>query len=89
VENDNAWARPLESHNKTEQVLQPEDSQVQAQLCELSQYAETNQMKINHKKSKVMLFNTSRNNDFCPQMKIENVLEVVEEMKLLGSHYYQ
>ena len=85
VENDNAWARPLEYHNRTEQVLQPEDSQVQAHLCELSQYAETNQMKINHKKSKVMLFNTSRNNDFRPQMKIENVvLEVVEEMKLLG-----
>ena len=85
VENDNVWERPLEYHNRTEQVLQPEDSQVQAQLCELSQYAETNEMKINHKKSKVMLFNTSRNNEFCPQMKIEQVvLEVVEEMKLLG-----
>ena len=74
VENDNAWARPLEYHNRTEQVLQPEDSQVQAQLCELSKYAETNQMKVNHKKSKVMLFNTSRNNDFCPKMKIEHVV---------------
>ena len=32
-----------------------------------------------------MLFNTGRTNDFSPEIKIEQaVLEVVEEMKLLG-----
>ena len=85
VENDKAWTRPLAYHDRTEQILQPQDSQVQAQLSELDQYAETNQMKINHKKSKVMLFNTARTNDFTPEMKLDGVLlEVVEEMKLLG-----
>ena len=32
VENDITWERPLEYHNRTEQVLHSEDSQVQAQL---------------------------------------------------------
>jgi hypothetical protein len=43
-------------------------------------------MKINQEKSKVMLFNTSRTYNFQPKISIDglNVLEVVEEMKLLG-----
>ena len=50
------------------------------------EYAKTNQMKFNHNKSKVMLFNTSRKYDFMPQITFdgENYLEVVEEIKLLG-----
>ena len=85
VEKDKAWTRPLAYHDRTEQTLQPHYSQVQAQLDDLSKYAYTNQMKINHKKSKVMLFNTAITNDFSPEMKIDGVLlEVVEEMKLLG-----
>ena len=43
-------------------------------------------MKINEKKSKVMLFNTSRTYDFMPKITFDGVnnLEVVEQMKLLG-----
>ena len=43
-------------------------------------------MKINCKKTKAILFNSSRNNDFLPKLTIENnqELEVVEELKLLG-----
>ena len=52
VENDRTWERPIEYHNRTEQELHPEDSQVQAQLSELEQYARTNQMKVNHKNLK-------------------------------------
>ena len=85
VERNKVWERPLQYHDRTEQVLSAQDSQVQTQLNELSCFAQTNQMKINHKKSKVMLFNTSYKNDFSPELKIDNVLlEVVKEMKLLG-----
>ena len=43
-------------------------------------------MKINHKKSKIILFNPARRNeDFLPQMKInQNMLEVVDQMRLVG-----
>ena len=85
VEKDRIWQRPLEYHNRFEQELHPQDSQVQAQLSEIEQYARTNQMKINHKKSKVMLFNTANKSDFSPVLNMDGVvLEVVEEMKLLG-----
>ena len=42
-------------------------------------------MKLNSKKTKLMLFNTARNSDFMPEVRLENeTLEVVENMKLLG-----
>ena len=85
VENNLRWERPLKYHNRTEQTLNPENSQVQAQLGELAAYANVNEMKINQDKSKVMLFNTSHKNDFSPELEIDGVvLELVEKMKLLG-----
>ena len=58
---------------------------MQTQLTEIDKYAATNDMKINHDKCKVMLFNTSISNDFVPELDIGGVrLEVVEHMKLLG-----
>ena len=52
----------------------------------LSAYANDNQMVINGEKSKLMLFNKGRNYDFLPDIKTESgeMLEVVEELKLLG-----
>ena len=41
-------------------------------------------MKINENKTKVMLFNTCKKLDFTPTVSIENNLEVVEQIKLLG-----
>ena len=42
-------------------------------------------MKINFKKTKVMLFNPCTSIDFMPELDIDNKeLEVVEEMRLLG-----
>jgi hypothetical protein len=85
VENNKVWERALKYHDRIEQVLNAQHSQVQTQLNELSSYAQTNQRKINHKKSIVMLFNTSNKNDFSPELKIDGVLlEVVKELKLLG-----
>ena len=54
VDSTEVWERPLKYHNRTEQKLNPENSQMQAQLSEPAVYANTNDMKINQNKSKVM-----------------------------------
>ena len=43
-------------------------------------------MKINENKSKIMIFNKSRNFDFPPEFSFKNgeILECVEETRLLG-----
>ena len=42
-------------------------------------------MKINQKKTKLMLFNTSTKYDFQPELEVNGeVIEVVSKMKLLG-----
>ena len=42
-------------------------------------------MRINYKKTKLMLFNPCWSLDFMPQLELGNdQLELVEEMKLLG-----
>ena len=85
VENEDGLVRPLNFHQRTEQKLSDNSSQVEHQLDEIHQYAVTNDMKINQQKTKIMLFNTSTTNDFQPDMNIEGVeIEVVEKMKLLG-----
>ena len=60
-------------------------TQVKHQLVKIQQYEVDNETKINEQKTKLMLFNTSKTNDFHPEMKIDGVrIEVVEQMKLLG-----
>ena len=62
-----------------------EESEVQKQLNCISEYAVENKMKINQTKTKVMLFNNSKQNDFLPELKLDGEqLELVEQMKLLG-----
>ena len=83
VEND--LERPLRYHERFEQTLSSEMSQVQTQLNEIAEHAKLNKMKINIAKTKVMLFNPGKKFDFQPDLNIEGVkLEVVEKMKLLG-----
>ena len=45
-----------------------------------------NKMKINHKKTKIIPFNFSKNYDFLPQLHFPNceALEVIHETRLLG-----
>ena len=77
--------RPLNYHERTGHVLPSEKSKLQEQLHELNEYAEVNEMRINHDKSKVMIFNTARTRDFMPDIHIDdNSFEVVDEMRLLG-----
>ena len=54
-------------------------------MNELCNYAIENEMKLNKEKTKVMLFNTAKHNDFMPEISVDDEqLEVVEEFKLLG-----
>ena len=87
LENDteNTLVKPLNFHDRKELVLPPETSKVQKQLDDLDAYATENQMKINKRKTKTMLFNTANKRDFTPRMKIgKDIIDLVEEMKLLG-----
>ena len=81
----NSLVKPLRYHDRTEHKLPQEKSQVQEQLNKISKYASDNEMKINKSKTKTMLFNTAKKRDFTPALAIDgDVIEPVEEMKLLG-----
>ena len=77
--------RPLQYHDRTLQVLPEGEFKLQDQLNMLMDYCMTNDMLINKDKTKVMLFNTARDFDFMPKLRInqESCLEVVEQFKLL------
>ena len=84
-EEDEMLDKPLTYHNRTKQVVPYEASKVQKQLEEIREYAALNEMKVNHRKSKAMLFNTSRKHDFTSSFSLNNeIFEVAEEIKLLG-----
>ena len=67
-------------------MLPSDANPLQAQLDALKEYAAKHQMKINVTKTKVMIFNQATSVDIQPIVKIdqENIIEVVEQMKLLG-----
>ena len=79
--------RPLPDnfHAKTGHVLPIQDSQVLRQLQKTKEYSDKNEMMINKKKTKMMLFNPCRKWDFMPDFTLEDQeINLVEEMKLLG-----
>ena len=82
----NHFEKPVPFHSRSEHFLPSNKSMVQQQLDELKQYAITNEMEINTKKSKIMIFNPRRRKtDFLPEIKLgDHKLEVVDEFKLLG-----
>lgn len=85
VDTSKEWERPLNFHERTEHMLIPDKCHIQSELNKLSEYASTNKMKINTDKTKIMLFNNSKQRDFQPMIQLEGCqLEVVEQMKLLG-----
>ena len=77
--------QPDTYHERTGHLLKPEQSRVYKNLLKTEQYAKDNLMKINYKKTKVMVFNPGVARDFFPRFSFNNdELEVVERMKLLG-----
>ena len=74
-------------HARTGHVMPDREvhSRVLQQLRRTKQYADENEMKINFKKTKMMLFNPCTSIDYLPQFAFDDQeLEVVEEMRVLG-----
>ena len=76
---------PLNFHERFGKVLK-DDSTLQKNLTKIQNFTLNNRMKINEKKSKVMLFNMSKSLDFPPEFKFKDgdFLEVLTETRLLG-----
>ena len=81
--------RPLPDayHSRTGHILPESKSKVYSQLKKTQLYYKENQMKINFKKTKMMLFNPSKTLDFMPQFCMEgHEIELISETRLLGLH---
>ena len=77
--------QPDTFHARTGHVLPVVNSEVYKQLSKTDLNAKENYMKINLKKTKLMVFNPCKSLDFLPEMELNGqVLEVVNQMKLLG-----
>ena len=79
--------RPHNFHERTQHVLPRHSNFLQNMIEDLHQFTESNLMKMNVKKSNVMLFNTSRKFDFPPEILIpgtSDFLNVIESTRLLG-----
>ena len=77
--------QPDNYHARTGQTLPLHQSQVYNQLLATQRYAGENAMKINKKKTQLILFNPAKTLDFMPEFKLgEDEIELVEEIKLLG-----
>ena len=82
----NAWTRPVPYHSRFELALPDGENKMQDAIYQLYAYTIENEMRINKKKTKVMIFNEANIYDVMPHIEIETgeALEVVEEFKLLG-----
>ena len=82
---DSERAQPDLYHARTGHVLPVDRSNVYQELVRTMEYAGNNEMKINYKKTKAMIFNPCTSIDFSPEITLENNdLEVVDEIRLLG-----
>jgi hypothetical protein len=78
--------QPFQYHERTGHILPKESCRLQNLLSELSEYTENHQMRLNHEKTKVILFNNAVKYDFQPNLTLQNgsPLKVVDEIRLLG-----
>ena len=77
---------PSNIHEVPGLYLPVENSILQHQLADLSDFTEKNLMKLNIKKTKIIPFIVTRNYDFLPQLYFPGCspLEVIYETRLLG-----
>ena len=81
----NLRVHPENYHERTGQIIPFEKNILQRQMHETVEYANRNDMKINYKKTKTMLFNPCRSLDFHPGIDVlGNKIEYVEQFRLLG-----
>ena len=77
--------QPDQFHSRTGHSLIQAKSKVFEQISAVHKYSQENDMQLNLKKTKFMLFNQCKTIDFQPSYTIEgNEIETVEETKLLG-----
>ena len=68
------------------QYIKPENLKSQEFLDTINIWTESNKMKINQLKTKTMIFNYTKNYQFCTRLKLNGeILETVDETKLLGT----
>ena len=66
-------------------VLPEKNSKIVKQLDQIRNQANENQMKLNFKKTKIMVFNPCKSLDFKPEISLDGkALEIVDEIRLLG-----
>ena len=65
--------RPEQYHARTEHALPIESSRVQKQIQETREHCIRNEMKINEKKTKVMIFNPSKTKGLCLTLDLEQL----------------
>ena len=76
---------PDNFHSRTGHILPEENSRVCQQLHSLTNFADNNEMLINYKKTKFILFNNAKNLDFEPNFEINGQqIELVDVARLLG-----
>ena len=81
-----ARPQPDTYHERTGHQLSPGMSKVYNNLMKTEEYAAENKMKLNYKKTKLMVFNPGKARDFMPRFTCnKNKLEVVDETTLLGA----
>ena len=84
---DDVRPQPDMFHARTGHILPAGESSVYKQLIRTKEYADKNEMKINLKKTKAILFNPCTSVDFMPDLRLDNQeVEVVEELRLLGGN---
>ena len=81
-----ARLQPLAYHERLCQVLPNENNLLQYYIRDTEEFASRNNMRLNEKKTKVILFNFSRKHDFPPEVFFSDgtMLECISEISLLG-----
>ena len=78
--------KPLNFHERFQLVIKPEENVLQSEMVRLKLFTNNNLLKINQRKSSVILFNKSKTLDFPPEVSV-GTTEFLEEKttaKLLG-----
>ena len=78
--------RPLNFHERTHHYLPPSENLLQYHMQDAESFAKENDMKVNQKKTSIMLFNKAKKWDFPPELVYQDgsQVEVIEETKLVG-----
>ena len=75
---------PVPYHLRTGHILPAENSLIHQEVIKLERYAEENEMLINSKKTKLMLFSESTTVDIQPEIYVNDIeIEMVDKTKLL------